>query len=321
VTTKIIRKFDRWQQSSERGGFVVGVVKKYGDDRGGHLSALIAFSAFLSFFPLMLVVVTLTAFLSHRSPDLAERIRSSAVAEFPVVGAELTGRGQGLPGSGLGLAAGLTLLLWGGLGFTQAIQYAFHEVWHVPHKDRPSLVRRLKRGAALVGLLAVGLGAGMILTLLGSLVGGSVAITAVGFVGGCAVNAALYLAVFWLLSPRNVRLVDLLPGAAVAGGAWQALQTIGVGLVGHQLRRSSQLYGTIGAALGLVWFLLLSTQIFLYALEVTVVRKDRLWPRSIVQPPLTSSDIAVLSAKALQEERRPEEHVTVRFEPFDSNTG
>jgi hypothetical protein len=163
----------------------VGVFKKYGDDRGGQLAALVTFSAFLSFFPLMLVVVTITAFVARRYPGLAEQIRASAVAEFPVVGAELTNDQRALPGSGLGLGVGLAALSWGAFGFTQAIQYAFHEVWHVPHKSRPPLASRFKRGFALLGLLALALVASMVLGLLGSLIGGSRLVELLGLAGAC----------------------------------------------------------------------------------------------------------------------------------------
>ena len=98
---RVVRRFDRWQQGCAPAGFVVGVVKKFGDDRGGQLAALVAFAGFLAFFPLMLVVVTVTAFLAQRHPLLAERIRSSAIAQFPVVGAELADGDQPLPGNGL----------------------------------------------------------------------------------------------------------------------------------------------------------------------------------------------------------------------------
>jgi hypothetical protein len=52
----------------------------------------------------------------------------------------------------------------------------------------------------------------------------------------------------------------------------------------------------------------------LYAAEANVVVTRRLWPRSIVQPPLTDADRRVLSDIAQQEERRPEESVDVGFE-------
>jgi hypothetical protein len=44
-----------------------------------------------------------------------------------------------------------------------------------------------------------------------------------------------------------------------------------------------------------------------------VVRVGHLWPRSLIQPPLTHADRVLLRAKARQEERRPEQRVTVEF--------
>ncbi len=311
---RMVRWIDRWQQGSGPAGFVFGVIKKFGDDRGGQLAALIAFSAFLAFFPLMLVVVTATAFLAQRYPGMADRIRTSAVAQFPVVGAELTSNERALPGSGLGLGIGLIGLLWGGFGVTQALQYAFHEVWHVPHKQRPSFVARMLRGLGVFGLIAAGVLATTTLGLVGSLVRNSVVAGTLGVIGATALSAGLFMVVFWLLSPKTLRLRELLPGAIVSAVGWQVLQLVGLRLVSHQLRRSSQLYGAIGAALGLVWFLVLGTQILLYSLEVTVVRSQRLWPRSMVQPPLTASDVKLMKAMAKQEERRPEEHIHVTFD-------
>jgi hypothetical protein len=52
----------------------------------------------------------------------------------------------------------------------------------------------------------------------------------------------------------------------------------------------------------------------LYAAEVNVVRKERLWPRSLVQPPLSEADRKTYRRAAIQEERRPEESVAVQFD-------
>ena len=314
---RAVRAVDAWQQSSVAPGFVFGVIKKFGDDRGGQLAALISFSAFLAFFPLMLVVVTATAFLAQRYPVIADRIRTSAIAQFPVVGAELTSNERAFPGSGLGLGIGVVGLLWGGFGVTQSLQYAFHEVWHVPHKNRPSFVARLIRGLGVFALIVVGVLASAALGLVGALVRNSILAGVFGIVAATGVSMGLFLVVFWLLSPKSLRLGTLLPGAVMSAIGWQALQMLGIRLVSHQLRRSSQLYGAIGAALGLVWFLVLGTQVLLYSLEVTVVIEQRLWPRSIVQTPLTASDMRLLEAMAKQEERRPEEHVAVRFDGDD----
>jgi hypothetical protein len=51
-----------------------------------------------------------------------------------------------------------------------------------------------------------------------------------------------------------------------------------------------------------------------YSAEINVVLARRLWPRAIVQPPLTEADRASMALQALQNQRRPEQHVEVTFD-------
>jgi hypothetical protein len=51
----------------------------------------------------------------------------------------------------------------------------------------------------------------------------------------------------------------------------------------------------------------------LYAAELNVVLARRLWPRSIIQPPLTEADRIVLADQALQNQRRADQRVRVTF--------
>ena len=76
---------------------------------------------------------------------------------------------------------------------------------------------------------------------------------------------------------------------------------------------ASQVYGYFASILGLISFLFLAAEITLYAAELNVVRARHLYPRSIVQPPLTEADEVVLTAVAQQGERRPEVHVHVEI--------
>ena len=96
--------------------------------------------------------------------------------------------------------------------------------------------------------------------------------------------------------------------------AWSALQALGSWLVARQLRHSSELYGTFGVVLGLLFFLYLASQIMVYAAEVNVVRARHLVPRSLAPPPLTRADEEVLTDVATAEQRRPEQEVEVTFE-------
>ena len=52
----------------------------------------------------------------------------------------------------------------------------------------------------------------------------------------------------------------------------------------------------------------------MYCAEINVVLARRLWPRTIVQPPLTEADRASMALQALQNQRRPEQHIEVTFD-------
>jgi hypothetical protein len=58
----------------------------------------------------------------------------------------------------------------------------------------------------------------------------------------------------------------------------------------------------------LLSWLYLSVRLLLYATEINVVLAKRLWPRRLLQPPLTDPDRRVLAALAETEQRRPEDH-------------
>jgi uncharacterized BrkB/YihY/UPF0761 family membrane protein len=131
---------------------------------------------------------------------------------------------------------------------------------------------------------------------------------------GAVVNVVICGTVFRVLTPHQVPWRQLWPGAVAGGLGYSALLLVGTALVQHQLRHTEALYGQFGFVLGLIGWLYLVAQITLYASEINVVLARRLWPRSILQPPLTGADERVLSAIALQEERRPEQNVDVAFE-------
>jgi hypothetical protein len=54
-----------------------------------------------------------------------------------------------------------------------------------------------------------------------------------------------------------------------------------------------------------------------YAVEADVVRDRRLWPRGLIQPPLTDADKAYLAAAASVETRRREQRIDTEFADED----
>jgi YihY family inner membrane protein len=307
----LVRRLDRWQQAHRFPGFAFAVLKKFGDDRGSTLAALFAYYAFVALFPLLLLLVTFLGYLLAHNPTLQDRVLHSALLDFPIIGDQIAKNIHSLRARGVGLALGIVGLVWGSLGLAQQGQYAMAQVWNVPGISRPNFLVRLVRSLGLLAVLGFGVTASSTLT---GLAGTTGLLAAAGSIAGSlGINIVVFALAFRVLTPARVPTEDLRLGAAVAAVGWTGLQYGGGYLVGHQLRHASQVYGFFGTVLGLLSFLALAGTITLYAAELNVVRARHLWPRSIVQPPLTSSDRQVLSDIAHQEERRPEQRVTVNY--------
>ncbi len=314
VVQRVVSGIDAFQQRHRLPAFVFGVIKKFGDDRGGHLAALMAYYGFLSIFPLLLVFVTTLGFFLHDNASLRHDLLNSAVADFPIIGAQLKKNVHALGGNGLGLAIGIVGLVWGSLGVAQAAQHATAEVWNVPGRVRPGLVPRLARALLVLAVLAVAVVATTVVTTAAALIPASAAVTALSVAATVALNIGLYWLAFRVLTPASIATRDLWPGAIVGGTAWTGLQALGGWLVARQLRHTSELYGFFAIVLGLLFFLYLAAQLTVYAAEVNVVRARRLYPRSIMPPPLTPADEHALADLARAEERRPEQHIEVEFD-------
>jgi YihY family inner membrane protein len=309
---RLLRRVDEQHQRRAWIAFPYAVMKKFGDDQAGNLAGLIAYYGFLSLFPLMLVMVTLLGLLLRNNPDLRHTIKTSALANFPVIGDDISRNLHSLRGNGLALAIGLVVAVWAGLGVLKVLQTAMNTVWNVPYRHRPNFFVSLLR--ALIMLVVLG-----VITI-ASAAAGSVgagsdnwALGIAGVAISVVLNLVLFLLAFRILTTADVTWGDVFPGAVVAALAWTTLQAVGGYIVSHQLQGASNTYGAFATVIGLLAWIYLGAQVTLFAAEVNVVRKRRLWPRAIVQPPLTDADERALKSYAEQEERRPEEDVDVRI--------
>jgi YihY family inner membrane protein len=313
-TSDQLRKIDRLQQRHPALAFAVAVLKKYSDDQGGHLAAVITYYAFFSLFPLLLVAVTVLGYVLQGNPGLQHDILNSIVKDIPVVGSQIKTNVTSLRGSGVALGIGIAAALWAGLGITQAVQAAFNRIWHVPFKQRPDFLRSRLRGLLL--LLVFG-GFTIVSTGLTGIVSAGASGTLAGIgaiVVSLLLNVGLFAAAFRLLTSVDVAWRTVLPGAMMAAIAWQVLQTAGGLLFTHQLKHLNQTYGTFATVIGLLSLLYLGAQVLLIAAEINVVAARRLWPRSLTEP-LTGADRRALTGSAEVEERVGSENVTVAFEP------
>lgn len=317
---RLLRKADGTQQKYRPSAFVFGVIKKYGDDNGGVLAANLAHSAFVSFFPLLLVLVTVLGLVAANDPAFRQDAVDAVASQVPLIGHELTGNVHQLRKSSvIGLIVGLAALVWGATGLAQAGLFTMEQVWNLPGPARPGYLPRL--GRALLFLVLLGAVVLATTLLVGLSTYGHHALSFVIFAQAveATVNAGMYFVGFRILTPRGVPSRDLAPGAVAAGICWTALQVAGAFLIHHFLH-SDSVYGVFATVLGLVAWLYLAAEITVYCAEINVVLARRLWPRSIIQPPLTEADRASLALQALENQRREEQRVIVTFTDREPGT-
>jgi YihY family inner membrane protein len=316
---RLVRRVDRWQQRHVASAFTYAVIKKYGDDNAGLLTAGLSHSAFVSLFPLLLVLTTILGMVAAGDPALRHLVVSAVAGQFPVISNPLRHNVHQLRRSSLvGLIVGLIVALWGASALAQSGMFAMAHVWNLPGPDRPGYWQRLGRAAMFLLVLGVGVIVTTLLTIFGTWGSSSPGLTALAEVAAAGANVGMYVLGFRVLTPKVVPIGRLLPGAVLAGLGWTVLQAIGTQLVRHFLH-SDSVYGIFAIVLSLLAWIYLIVETTIYSAEVNVVLARRLWPRSIVQPPLTAADRLALSLLPLAEQRMDEQHVEVSYadEPGD----
>lgn len=305
-----VRAFDRFQRRHAPLAIAVAVVRNFSDQEAGNSAALIAYWGFFSLFPLLLVFTTILGFVLQSDPSVERSVVHSAIGQFPIIGVHTAT----LSGSGVALAIGLVAALVSGLGVTLAAQKAFNRVYAVPHSEQPNFLVSRWRGLKL--LLVVGV-MQVLSTIASGLVTGGLGgplLSFAGIVVSLLLNLALFYLAFRFLTDDAVPTHDLLPGVALATVGWEVLQAVGGLYVKHVVKGADEAYGTFATVIGLLAWLYLGARIVVYAAEINVVLRRRLWPRSLMDPP-EPADRRARAALAKMEERDDKQTVDVEFHP------
>jgi membrane protein len=203
------------------------VIKKFLDDRGTHLAAMIAYFALLSFVPLLFLALSLLSLAgdANESSYLVEQLErffpATSVARLIAVVEDIQSKATALGVIG---AIGLG---WGALGFFSVLESAFNIVYSLP--NRPFL-----RQKALVILLVAASLVALFLGLLAGSLGVDVARSAgvagdvLSYVYALLLSSAVILGFTWslyrLLTNARPDLTwrETLPGAVLATVLLQA---------------------------------------------------------------------------------------------------
>jgi membrane protein len=309
----VLKKLDSAQKSTKPTGVAVATFKKFSEDQSTNLAAMIAFWAFFSIFPLLLVLVTVLGWVLPSSDK--DSVLTHIAQMFPLLDPRTI---TGLSGSVWALIVGGVTALWSGLGVVRTVQTAFNSVWEIPFHERPGLVEQVLRSLWVLATIGAGL---VVTTLISGLVTGSssgISLGVVGRVAGFVIAAALdvglFVAAFRMLTDRDVSVRDVLPGAILSGIVFFVLEQLSTWIISHRLQSAQSTYGHFATVITILWWFYLQSIVTLLGAQLNVVLKERLHPRSIVESPQTEADQRVLQAYAQERTYQPEEKVEARVE-------
>lgn len=299
-------------------GFPVAVIYKFFDDLGGYLAALLTYYSFISLFPAMLLASTVLSLVLRGHPAWQQQLLNSALADFPVVGDQLKAP-EALNGGVGGIVIGALGALYGALGAAQALQYAANTVWQVPRNSRPNPLHSRARSFVLMVTLGFGL---IATTVLGIVLDRTLPATygsILQLVLGVALSTVVFLGAYQMAAASSLRLSDIWVGSLMTALGWELLKRYGASYVDTVVRHASAVNGVFAFVIGLLAFIYAVAVLLVVALEVDVVRRRRLYPRSLLTPftddvDLTEGDEQAYTGQAKAMRAKGFEEIDVRFD-------
>jgi len=258
-----------WRERWPRLDTILRVNDRFGAVGGGPLAASIALAAFLSLFPLLLVVIAMVGFWSAGDDafaasfisDLGLRGRTAETVQDAINTAQGSRRVASI--------AGLVGLLWSGLGVVGSLQTALNAVWQTQGRglrDRLVAVRWLL-GAGVLFLATAALA-----PLLRWAPGPVKPLTVVV---GLALTTLLFLWTYHSLGNQDLPWRTHLPGAVLVAIGVEVLKVVGATVVPRAVASSSALYGSLGVVFAVLAWLLIYGRLVVYGAVLNVVCHER----------------------------------------------
>jgi membrane protein len=327
----LVSRIDAQQRRRRVLGVPIAIVYKFFDDQGGYLAAVVTHYAFVAILPLLLIASSVLGFVLRGHPALEERILSSTLAQFPIVGDSL-GQPGGIRGSGWAVVIGVLASTYGAIGLGQAAQNAISTVWAIPRNSRLNPV--VSRFRSLLWLVLAGL-ALVLVAVLSSVsshaeVFGqdvSLGVRLLVRAGTVLVDACVLAMLMRLATPQRDRWRDVMPGAVLTAVLWFGLQMVGGVYVSHVIAHATQMNVIFAVVLGLVALLYVASVMAMLGLETNVVLSKHLYPRALLTPftdavRLTDADRRVYRDYAKAQRHKGFERIEVTFEdPPDAAEG
>ena len=291
--SSVVSRVDEVQRRHAILGFPYAVCKRYGEDHGGWLGSLISYYGFFSLYPLLVVFVTVATWIFGDRPRALQSVLEAMWSKVPFATADLAAEVDehvvAFQGQAWVLVLSLIVTLWGGIGVVRVLQDTVNTIWGVPRYRRPRLL--VESGPRDGDHRA--------------------ARTRDHRHGGRGRRHARPRPPdprrgdhcrgehrprcrdrHRRVPPRDRRARsprELLPGAIITGVGAYAITLVSGLYVKHVIARMTGIYGPFASTIGLLAYVSLIVQVFVFGTEVNVVRAQRLWPRAMA-PELGPAD-------------------------------
>jgi membrane protein len=244
------------------------------------LAAAMTFISFVALFPLLTVAAVIGA--ATLSEDRQNKLQSKIAEQFPGISGQLDIHGLVQNAGTIGVIAG-AVLLFTGIGWVGQVRDCLRAVWELPDDDANPVVRVLKDGVVLVGL-----GGAVLVTLATSTVASALVGRLAGLIGldeggwgsvllRIAAFAVAVLADFLVL----LYVLTLLPG--VEPPRRRLLMAALIGAVGFELLKlllsgyiqgvaSKSMYGAFGVPVALLLWINFTAKLVLFCAAWTATQ-------------------------------------------------
>jgi membrane protein len=312
LASQLVHRLDLMQQHHGFLGFPWAVLRKYMDDEGARLAALITYYGFLSLFPVLLLATAAVTELLRSHPELQRQMLDQLVS--PKLRPDVEQALSQLPPSGVPLAVGLVSLLFAGIGGVLALYSVLNNMWAVPWRDRFGVARRYARAllVLILSLISAVIAAGS--TILTD------AVLRLSWVQRAAAAVATATAVFAVIGIahkvlvcRPLRMRDISVGGAVGAIVVTALLKAAATILPALVTRAGWVYGSFATVVGIFTLLYFVSQTLVLSVEISTVIESRLSPRGLTDSVLTETDRRALVLQALREERVSGERIVATF--------
>ena len=217
--------------------------------------------------------------------------------------------------TGCPLAIAVIALLFSALGVVFSGYHTLNALANVPHRRRLPIVPRYLRIVAMLLLLLVGaIGIGALTVLTGALPDLPGLSRLSLFLGTALLAWLLLWAAVELLLPLRARFAIVWPAATLGALAIAGLLSLGAVLLPRLVARSGAVYGSFATIVGTFTVLLIVGQALIFAAEIAVVRRRRLWPRGLDRLAPTPADRRAWTLLAREQARTPIQRIDTRFD-------